>query len=320
MRRLLLIAWLLPLCVPMVPLQAATLRPMTTLLAPVVRLSDLFDDAGPLAARVLGPAPAPGERIVVEARQLAAIARMFGVAWSPVSPADVAVLERRGRLLPREAVLAALRPALAGVGAPPDGEIALTGYTAPMIPAEAAAAASVEQLDYSAAGGRFAAALLVTAEGMAPLRLRLSGEVAEMADILVPAAALPAGAVLHAGDLRPRRLRAAALHAEVVRDPAQAAGMVLRRAAGAGVALPLADLLRPGTVEKGAHVMMAVELGGLTASVQGVALSGGAPGERIRVLNPSSRMVVEGEVRPDGSIAVLAGSLPVPAGAEVATR
>ena len=89
--------------------RAATLRPLTTLHAPVVLLSDLFDDAGPLAARVLGPAPGPGGRIVVEARQLAAIARMFGVAWHPTSPGDAAVLERPGRALPREAVLAALR-------------------------------------------------------------------------------------------------------------------------------------------------------------------------------------------------------------------
>jgi flagella basal body P-ring formation protein FlgA len=57
------------------PCAAATLRLATTLAAPVVRLSDLFDDAGADAARVLGPAPAPGGRIVVETAQLAAIAR-----------------------------------------------------------------------------------------------------------------------------------------------------------------------------------------------------------------------------------------------------
>ena len=72
----------------------------------MVRLSDLFDDAGPRAGQVLGPAPAPGARIVVEAPQLAAIARQFGVDWRPASPADSAVIDRPGRLLPREDVLA----------------------------------------------------------------------------------------------------------------------------------------------------------------------------------------------------------------------
>ena len=43
---------------------------MTTLHASVVRLSDLFEDAGANADRVLGPGPGAGGRIVVEAPQL----------------------------------------------------------------------------------------------------------------------------------------------------------------------------------------------------------------------------------------------------------
>ncbi len=56
---------------------AASVKPVTTLHAQVVRLSDLFADAGSDANRVLGPGPAPGGRIVVEAPQLVYIARRF---------------------------------------------------------------------------------------------------------------------------------------------------------------------------------------------------------------------------------------------------
>jgi len=55
--------------------QAASLRNVTTLHGPLVYVRDLFDDAGPNADRVLGPGPAPGDRIIVEAPQLNAIAR-----------------------------------------------------------------------------------------------------------------------------------------------------------------------------------------------------------------------------------------------------
>ena len=71
--------------------QSATLRTVTTLHAPTVRLSDLFEDAGANADRVLGPGPGAGGRIVVEAAQLGAIARQFGVDWRPTSSADRAV-------------------------------------------------------------------------------------------------------------------------------------------------------------------------------------------------------------------------------------
>src|SRR5215213_2316504 len=81
---------------------AATLRNMTTLHAAVVRLSDLFDNAGSNADRVLGPGPGPGGRIVVEARQLKAIAKQYEVDWQPVSSADRAMLEWPGRPMRRE--------------------------------------------------------------------------------------------------------------------------------------------------------------------------------------------------------------------------
>src|SRR5262250_28795 len=108
--------------------EAATLRTMTTLHAPVVLLSDLFDDAGTNADRVLGPGPGAGGRIVVEAAQLAAIARQFGVDWRPASSADRAVLDRPGRPLRRDAVLDAVRSALTAAGASDDCDIELPGF------------------------------------------------------------------------------------------------------------------------------------------------------------------------------------------------
>jgi len=66
-----------------IPAAAATLRPATTLHSPTVQLRDLFDDPGEQGDRVLGPGPAPGGRIVVEAAQLRAIARQFDVDWTP---------------------------------------------------------------------------------------------------------------------------------------------------------------------------------------------------------------------------------------------
>src|SRR3954454_17543686 len=88
---------------------AAFLRTMTTLHGPNVHLSDLFDDAGRNADRLLGPGPAPGGRIVIEAPQLDAIARQYNVPWRSISEGDRAVLEWPGRPLPKEAVLDSVR-------------------------------------------------------------------------------------------------------------------------------------------------------------------------------------------------------------------
>src|SRR5690348_17518212 len=113
--------------------QAATLRTMTTLHAATVRLADLFDDAGANAQRVLGPGPGPGGRIVVEAQQLGAIARQFGVDWHPASSSDRAVLERLGRPLRRDDVMDAVRSALIGAGASADCDVDLAGFSPPLV-------------------------------------------------------------------------------------------------------------------------------------------------------------------------------------------
>lgn len=289
---------------------AATLRPITTLAAPVVRLSDLFDGLGEDSSVVLGPGPAPGGRIVVEAAQLAAIARQFGVAWRPVGQ-ERAVLERPGRLLPREDVAAALRAALAGVGAPEDGELELPGYAAPLVPAEAAVRAEVEQMEYDGATGRFTATVSVAGEGMLTQRQRVAGTLHEMAEVPVPVRRLAPGAVLRASDVTMARVRVAQLRGEVARLPEQIVGRALRRNVAPGQAVALADLVRPTLVAKGARVVMQLAAGGLSMTAQGQALEPGALGERIQVLNPASRAVLEVEVIGPDRVRVAAGSAPI---------
>ena len=143
---------------------AATLRTMTTLHASVVRLSDLFDEAGANADRVLGPGPGAGGRIVVEAAQLGAIARQFGVDWRPASSADRAVLDRPGRPMRREDVLRAVKTALMAAGASADCDIELAGFTPPLVPFEADPQPVVADLDYDVDAGRLSAMVSVTGE------------------------------------------------------------------------------------------------------------------------------------------------------------
>jgi flagella basal body P-ring formation protein FlgA len=93
--------------------------------------------------------------------------------------------------------------------------------------------------------------------------------------------------------------------------PEQAVGMAVRRVMLPGQALTLADLSRPLAVQKGARVMMQLVSGGLSLTAQGQALEAGTVGERIQVLNPNSRAVVEAEVVGPDRVRVAAGSTPV---------
>jgi flagella basal body P-ring formation protein FlgA len=294
------------------PAAAATLRPFTTLERPVVRLSDLWD--GVTKDRDLGPAPAPGARILVEAPQLKAIARQFDVDWEPASPGDRAVVERSGQPLSREAVLAAVRGALAAAGAPADADVEVPAFAAPIVPTGSAAEPSVSQLLYDAGTGQFTALVSVAAEGMEPVQSRVAGRIVPMQDLPVPTRAIGAGEVVGAEDLRVTRVRAASLAAEVVRSAGQAVGFAPRRALAKGQPILVADLERPVLVRKGASVRMALAMPGIALTAEGIAMGSAALGERVRVLNPSSKMLVEAEVTGPGEVRVMPGSSPVPAG------
>ena len=293
------------------PADAAAPRVMTTLEGPRVYLRDLFDDAGDNAAAMLGTGPVPGGRIIIESQQLKAIARQFGVDWNPASGINRVVLEWPGRPLRRDEVLAALRGALVGQGAARDCDIEVPGFVPPLVPANAPVAPVVAQLDYDHDQGRFTAVLSVAVEGMTPISVRVSGQVADVISLPVPVARLPAGAIPGPGDLRMARVKVGTLYAEVAHDPAAVIGMQLKRQLQPGVPIPMAELMRPTQVSRGDPVRLRLDADGLSLSGEGIALESGALGERIRVRNISSQAVLEAVVTRTGEVRVLPGTAPL---------
>ncbi len=275
---------------------AATLRGTTTLQQPQVRICDLFDEAGPGGERVLGPGPAPGGRIVVESAQAAAIARQFGIAWRPASNAERVIIDRPGRLMARDEFMTILHVALQGAGAPEGGDIEIPGFTAPLVPLEAFPQSAIEQIDYDASSGRFTATLAVTSTGEPIQRMRLSGRVQEMVDVVVPTHRLAVGTVIQASDLQVARLRAGQWRGEVAHAVAEVVGKAVRRLSVQGQPLLLADVGRPFIVQKGSRVMMRLDTTGLSMSAAGQATEAGALGDLISVLNPASGAMLEAEI------------------------
>jgi flagella basal body P-ring formation protein FlgA len=273
---------------------AATLRDTeVTLSDQSVRLSDLFNDVR--QDRVIGPAPDPGGRIVVEAAQLGAIARQFGVDWRPASTADRVVVARPGRLFPREPVMAALRDVLLAAGIPANSEIETPTFNPPMVPPDDSARPDVTQASYDPVTGRFTALLSITASGMAPFNARLSGHVQEMVDVEVAARRLVVGDLLSAGDVQPARVRASLVRSEAARLPEQVVGMTLKHPLNAGAPMLLADLGHPALMQRGSPVQVLLDLPGLSITVQGVAMESAALGERVHVLNAASRAVMDAQ-------------------------
>jgi flagella basal body P-ring formation protein FlgA len=283
--------------------RAAALRTTTTLHGQYVYLKDLFDDAGPYADRLLGPGPGPGDRIVLEAPQLNAIARQYDVEWRSISSGDRVILEWPGKPVAIDAVVNAVHAAFAAAGDTSDYEIDLPDFSPPTVPADAPPALTVSQLEHDR-NNHFSALLTVTAEGMKPMYLRIAGQADTMIEAPVTAVAIPQDAVIRAEDLRMARVIRTLSDQDIARTAGQAVGMQPRRAVAAGQPLRLSDLMRPAMVRKGELVHVELTSAGLAVTGQALAVDGGSDGDVIRIQNPNSRLYLFGQIVGPGQVNV----------------
>jgi flagella basal body P-ring formation protein FlgA len=286
-------------------------RPLTVVETATLRLGDIFENAGPRAGQAIGAAPAPGRRFVLEVAQLAAIARAHGLAWRPLSANERVVVERPGRAVPSDEITAALREALLQLGMEPEAELDLGPLLPPMVPPAALVQLSVEAPGFDAGSGRFAATLVLLAEGMPTLRQRVTGRAVATLPVVVATRRMAVGEVVRPGDLRAARLRAERVRAGTAQRPEEVAGQQLRRPMAEGMAFFAADLAPPSLVERNALVVLVLEAPGLSLTAQGRALEAAPRGGLVPVMNLGSRAVVEGQVIGPGRVRVAMGATPV---------
>ncbi len=283
---------------------------LVTLNSPVIRLADLFSNAGPQAERVLGPSPAPGMRIVVGADQLAAIAAAYQVPWQPDGSQPQVVLASPGRALSAAVLDSAIAGAVQSSGGPADAAITLPDYAAPMIPPGAVPDVTVTSMDFDPGTGNFDAAMMISAAGMAPQGLELSGLAEASVPALVASHNLAPGEVLNAADVTIARLPdSQAPNAPV--SAADAIGMTTSIGVAAGAAISAGNLTTPILVAKGATVILTLTLPGLAVTAQGIALGAGGTGSVIPVLNAASHAVVQAVVTGPDAASIAPGSTPL---------
>jgi len=207
--------------------------------------------------------------------------------------------------------LDAVKASLRAAGASDYCDVEIPGFTPPLVPTETDARVVVSDLDYDANGGRFAATLSITGKAMDPINLRLTGRVDDTIELPVATMRLAAGSVLRAEDVHMARVHTSLVRGEMVRRVTDAVGMQAKRQIAAGQAFAASELTRPSMVVKGASVLMLLDSPGIALTAQGQALEAGAIGERIRVLNPVSRAVVEADIVGADRVRVAPNALPI---------
>lgn len=285
------------------------LKAETTVQTETVRLGDLLENAGAAAAVPVFHAPDLGTTGTIQTFRIIEAARQNGIPSFETRGLNEVTISRAARTI----TLADLERAVAetaqrhlGLGRAEDISVRFDrDVRALQVEPDARGTARIAQFFYDSVTHRFEGTVEVP--GSLTLRkhpLRISGTVTETAEVVVLARNVARGEMLRDTDILVERLPRGEIAADSHAKPRQVIGQAARRALRAGASLRPADLMKPDLVARNDSVTIVFEVPGITVTARGKALTAGAEGDTVDVLNPHSKRVLQATVRGPGTVAV----------------
>lgn len=268
-----------------------------------LNLSDIFTDVPSDLDKALGPAPQPGQDIVLNAHTLLKLAIAYNVNWRPVSASDQITLRRDGTLIEPETIKTALISALQTKGITGSYELSFSSPLAPLILGkDVRTDITITRLDYDPTRSAFTA---VFSPAAAPARqIGVSGLVERLIDVPVARRTLARGDLINASDIDTLAIRQKLIKADTITRVSDLIGQSPRRAIAAGKVIGADDVEIPLNVKRGDKIHLIYRLGAMELSAQGRAVQDGRPGDRIRVVNIDSNKPLQGTVTGESRVVI----------------
>lgn len=286
---------------------AATLKPAATVADGQILLGDLFDGLTPeLAVRPVLTAPDPGRRVNLDAPALSRIAASNGIDWRASGGADRVTVERASVEVTNSTIVDTLRQALRDAGAGDGVDVLLDNRTLSLfLPTGNDATVRVENLAYDPQRGRLSAEIVAPATGPEVTRQPVGARAVDMVELPALSRRLTQGEVISDADITWVRQPRDRVQAGVVFEASEMIGKTVRRAVAPNQAVYVRDVREPVVVAKGQAVTILLKTNAMTLTASGKALSDGAQGELVRIVNTSSSRVIEAVVAGPNLVTVL---------------
>lgn len=286
---------------------ASALRNSVIVEGDVVRLGDIFENAGAYADRAVINAPAPGRRLTLDINFLAEAARVYRVNWRPMSRFDRVVVERAGKTISAGEITQRLRGDLVAEGMPKNAHIELTNRSFEInVPLQMSTDMDVRNVSFDASSGRFNALLLVGGEHN-PQRIMLSGRTYSTTPLPVLRRAVSPGEVIRKDDIEIIHRREDQVARDAITDPSRLIGTTPRSRMRAGDPVRENETRAPVVVARNAPVIIRLVHGPMTLTAQGKAEEEGSRGDVIRVRNMQSNKTIEATVTGPDTVAINLG-------------
>lgn len=145
----------------------------------------------------------------------------------------------------------------------------------------------------------------IVQDGVVTANVPVRVKIATFGNVVVARQPIARGTILSEDDLRIEERRLDELPTTVLTDLESAIGREARVALAAGKPLTVQGLANAVLVKRGDAVRVLVEKGGMRLSIAGEAMDTGGAGERVRVVNASSKRELVGRVVDHGTVSVV---------------
>ncbi len=283
----------------------AVVRYKASVIDSVIRLGDLFDNIGAKAEIPVEPSPAPGATTTFQPSKLVQIARTHGLNWQPASYLDRVVVERVGKLVPREVVESAIKHVIAQNGPIGNLDVELADRAFRIFVAEdQRPTVAVDLLYFDMESRAFTIDLRAPADDPHAERIRVMGRAHTLVDLPVLTRRIGVTEVIRKNDVTWTRVRSNPGLSNVLNSMDDLVGKAPRRPLEPGQVIRQSDVGPNLIVLRNDLVVVTLRTANMTLTVQGRALDEGALGATVRVLNTKSNKTVEGKVSGPGEVTV----------------
>lgn len=276
----------------------------------IVRIGDLVDRAGELAAIPVFRAPDLGHTGSVSARRIRDAVAAHGMHLEAADVSAVSVT-RESRVFTRQQIEERIAAAISAQDAPKEPRnLSLTFdrevrslYAEPSLDFDL----DVSHMRYDSRSGRFDVSLDIPGSAVGRrTALRFTGVATETVPVIVLNRTLARGDIVADDDVKLERRPATGLGSNVPSSTETVVGLAARRALREGDVLRTSDVMKPEVVQRNEAVLIAFEAPGLMITVRGKALQSGAEGDIVNVVNIQSKRAVQAVVTGPARVTVSA--------------
>ena len=288
------------------------LKGEVTVTGNIVHIGDLIEHAGIVAKVPIFRAPDLGSTGSVPADVVVEAVRAYALVGLDTGDVSEVVVTRASRTIPAKDIEDRIAQALSAQYAlGPSKDIVVTfnrELRSVQVETTTKGEPRVGALNYDTRGGRFDVTLDMPTGATSRGTLRLSGRAAATAEVVTLIRPVERGEILKSADVLIERRPRADIGRDIINDQDKAVGLAARAALQPGRPLRVADLMRPELVQRNETVTLLYEVPGITLTVRGKAIEGGAEGDVISVLNEQSKRTVQGVVASPGRVIISTGS------------